>query len=187
MRIISGFARGSKLTAPSGGNTRPTADMVREALFNILAEKVQHARVLDLFAGSGAVGLEALSRGASFTVFADKSGGAVSAIRQNIEKLRVLDKSYVIQAEAVKAAAICAKERYLFDIVYLDPPYGAGLIAKAIAAVKEYGLLAPGAVVIAESGSDEKHEYPGFHAGDVRRYGGTALNFINAETIMEAQ
>ena len=151
MRIIGGSARGRRLFAPPGENTRPTADRVREALFNILAARLDGARVLDLFGGSGALALEALSRGAACAVIGDKDPGAVSVIRRNA--LSVLG-----EAELPRAKIVCRDYRALlaslaepFDLVFLDPPYRMQeAYGNAMAQLQQRNLLVPDAGVVVE-------------------------------------
>ena len=123
MRIIAGEARGRIIEAPSGRNTRPTLDRIRENLFNIIQQDVPGSRVLDLFAGSGALSLEALSRGASFAVMADHDRNACGVIRNNIEKLRCSDRTSVLCCDWHQALAKLVREEDRFDLVFLDPPY----------------------------------------------------------------
>src|SRR5215218_2257874 len=126
MRVIAGTYGGRRLQAPPGTDTRPTADRVRESLFSILRERVHDARVLDLFAGSGALGIEALSRGAKEAVFVDSAHGAVAAIRENLEKLGIEGLVHRRDALAWLAAAEGAQP---FELVFADPPYDSALEA----------------------------------------------------------
>jgi 16S rRNA (guanine(966)-N(2))-methyltransferase RsmD len=149
VRVIAGTFRGRRLTAPSGSRTRPTSDRVREALFSILGARVQGARVLDLFAGSGALGIEALSRGASSAVFVDDAPAAIKAIRANLEALSL--SAGVRRTDALRFLGAASAGGAQYDLVFLDPPYRladtlAGRLSEAIPAV-----LAPGAVAVAES------------------------------------
>ena len=179
MRIIAGTARGTKLTAPAGQNTRPTSDRVREALFNIIADRLHGAMFLDLFAGSGAVGLEALSRGAGFAVFADIKQECARIIRRNAEKIKLEDKTRILHMEAEKAVSFCAREVYKFDIIYLDPPYETTFITEALTAMEKSEIIAPNALIVAEHGGSEICEVvAGFTVSRVKRYGDTVLTFI---------
>ena len=123
LRIIAGTARGRKLEAPQGRDTRPTLDRVRENLFNMLQGKCMDARVLDLFAGSGALSLEALSRGAAFAVLADRDREAIRIQRKNLENLRFAQNARVMQSSWEETLRILSGERERFDLVFLDPPY----------------------------------------------------------------
>jgi 16S rRNA (guanine(966)-N(2))-methyltransferase RsmD len=182
MRIIAGSAKGAKLAAPSGFLTRPTPERVREALFNIISDRLAGCRFLDLFAGSAAIGLEALSRGAGYAVFADNRRQSVDIIYKNIDKARLGDIARVLNADAHKAIRLLADEGRTFDIVYLDPPYGSGLVEKTVYRINEYGILAENGIIIAERDESE--------AVTVReplavyrqnKYGGTILDFIRRE------
>ncbi len=152
MRIIAGSARGCALFAPKGMETRPTQDHVRESLFNILVSDVPDARVLDLFAGSGALALEALSRGASEAVLVDRSDDAARTIARNIEKLRFGDRAVLLRADWRAALARMGGRK--FDLVFLDPPYRMVETADCCAALADAGLLAPGACVVVEHRRD---------------------------------
>ena len=149
MRIVAGSFKGRRLVAPPGSATRPTSDRVREALFSVLGPWVQGARVLDLFAGSGALGLEALSRGAATAVFVDRSQRAIAAIRTNLEALGVDADVHRMEAHAALRAALGRREAY--DLVFLDPPYrhAAGLGRKLSETLLP--VLAPAARVVTES------------------------------------
>ena len=160
MRIISGQARGRKLATLEGDNTRPTLDRTREALFNILQTRVRGAKVLDLFAGSGALGLEALSRGAQSAVFCDVSRQACAVIQKNIEALRAQDRSRLLCCDAMDALARLAGES--FDVVFLDPPYRKGLVDKALAGLVAADALAPGCVIVAETAQEEAFAVPDY-------------------------
>jgi len=160
MRIIAGSLRSRTLAAPAGLDTRPTSDRLRETLFNVLAPRIQGAILLDLYAGSGAVGIEALSRGASQVTFVERAPAALSVLRANLEKLD-LTAGFRIQPGSVKAflQRVNPKQAVQFDLVFLDPPYDAdkeyagtlGLLGGELSA-----LLAPQAMVIAEHRRKEK-------------------------------
>ena len=157
MRIVAGAWRGRLLTAPSGTETRPTADRVRQALFDMLMHApwagravVEGALVLDVFAGTGAMGLEALSRGAARAVFVERSRPALTALRANIEACRAGDRCEVLPIDAL---TVPAGERA--DIVFLDPPYGQDLVARVLARVRMAGRVGKGTLIVAETGRDE--------------------------------
>lgn len=147
MRVISGTARGLRLVSPPGEDTRPTLDRVKEALFSMLTPYVRGARVLDLFAGSGALGIEALSRGAQRAVFVDKSREAEAAVRANLEKARLADRAELRRCDALGYLASASES---FSLVFLDPPYESGLYDKAVSEITRRGLLVPGGIVAAE-------------------------------------
>lgn len=132
MRIVGGEYRGRKLHAPKGQDIRPTSDRVKEAVFSMLAGVVSGADVLDLFAGSGALGLEALSRGALSVVFVDRNLRSVELIKVNIALCRAQEKSRVISGSAEQAVRKLAANGACFDLVFLDPPYGLGYVEKSL-------------------------------------------------------
>ncbi len=148
MRIIAGAFRGRRLHGPKGDRVRPTIDRVREAIFSMLASEIPNAKVLDLFAGTGAMGLEALSRGAAFSVFVDQSADSVRLIRENIALCRAEAKSRVMREPAVSAIRRLATNDEFFDIIFLDPPYGKGLIQETLAVLDT--VAEAQAIVIAE-------------------------------------
>src|SRR5262249_18507743 len=123
MRVIAGSARGRRLSAPKGSSTRPTPDRVREALFSILYGQVEEARVLDCFAGTGALGIEALSRGAKSAVFIEHDSPTANLVRQNLQSIGFADKGRVIAKSAASAIADLAKNGERFDLLFFDPPY----------------------------------------------------------------
>lgn len=146
MRITGGKGRGRRLTVPAGDRVRPTSDKVKQALFNILGERVPGARFLDLFAGAGGIGLEALSRDASEVVFVDSSRESLLAIRRNIEALDCSDRAVVI---AARAESFLRRPAGPYDIIVLDPPYRMEL-APLLAQIAGAGMLKPEGVVVAE-------------------------------------
>ncbi len=150
-RIIAGRSKGRRLAAPGGEATRPTGARVRQSLFDILAPRLPGARFLDAFAGSGAVGLEALSRGASRVVLIDVAQAAVRASRDNARALAGLAGDVqVLHQDARVALPALAARGFRFDVVFLDPPYDADLYEPVIAKLDASELLAPGGVVVAE-------------------------------------
>jgi 16S rRNA (guanine966-N2)-methyltransferase len=172
VRVVAGRYGGRRLVAPAGAATRPTSDRVREALFSVLGASVQDARVLDLYAGSGALGIEALSRGAAEAVFVDRAQPAIAAIRANLDALGIEAGVRRMQARTALRAAAVRKEAY--DLVFLDPPYRRAAelgreLSEALPAV-----LAPGARVVSESDRREllALELP---LTDERRYGDTVI------------
>jgi 16S rRNA (guanine966-N2)-methyltransferase len=172
MRVIAGTYGGRRLQAPPGTDTRPTADRVREALFSILGERVHDARVLDLFAGSGALGLESLSRGAASADCVEVSPAGVRAIRENAALLGAGDALTVHRADAIRFIAKLERESY--DVAFADPPYGQGL---ATAVVERWLALPFAALLGVEHAAQER--IPG---GDTRRYGTTAITFFRTDS-----
>jgi 16S rRNA (guanine966-N2)-methyltransferase len=162
MRIVAGEWRGRALTAPSGQATRPTADRVRQALFDMLLhapwggrDAVEEVRVLDAFAGTGALGLEALSRGAAHTTFVEQDRAALTALRGNIARCRAEARSTVLAADVLALAADQSCR-----LIFLDPPYRQELVPRALANLRASGWIASGALVVAESARDERLPLP---------------------------
>ena len=177
LRIVGGKHRGRAIATPEGRATRPTSSRAREALFNILihanwrqdgTSPLIEARVLDAFAGSGALGLEALSRGAEHVTFLDNDSGAIRLIGENLRKLGETGAAKVMRADATRPPPV----REACDLVFLDPPYRSGLAAPALAALDEAGWIAADAVVTVELAHSEDVAPPtGFEVIDERRYG----------------
>ena len=177
MRIISGQARGRKLKTLEGLDTRPTLDRTREALLNILQQRVRDARVLDLFAGSGALALEALSRGAGSAVLCDQSPAACGIIRENIALVRMEDRARLLCCKASQALETLVGEQC--DLIFLDPPYHKGLIDAALEGMIRRNQLAEGGLIVAETAQDEGFDLPeGLTFTDERKYGKSRLHFI---------
>lgn len=180
MRIVSGSRGGRLLKAPHGRSTRPTPDRVREALFSILGDRVPGARFLDLFAGTGANGLEALSRGAENAVFVESARAALSVLRENIARLEFDDRCVVV-ARPLPGALSRLKESSPFDLVFADPPYASTHLADLLASPGWSGLLATDAVVVAEAGRTSPGVWPGWVTLSVRDYGDTRLFFLSPQ------
>src|SRR3974390_710200 len=149
MRIIAGEFKGRRLAAVKG-RIRPTSDKVREAIFNILGPKVLGARVLDLYAGTGALTLEALSRGAAEAVVVEEHPAALSVLRQNLETLALHSRVRVLALPVSGALRKLAARGDRFSLIFLDPPYGQGLALKTLAALEASGLVRPEARIVAE-------------------------------------
>ena len=153
MRVITGTARGRKLKTLEGLDTRPTLDRTREALFNILQQRVRDARVLDLFAGTGQLGIEALSRGAQRAVFVDRRTDAVKLIRENLALTRLEEGAQVVCGDSM---AYLNALREKFDLIFLDPPYADDLLERAVAHIARFDILAPDGIMIAESPAEKE-------------------------------
>lgn len=181
MKIVAGLHRGRTLAAPKGLTARPTAARAREALFSILSSKGlfddEGLDVLDCFAGTGALGLEALSRGAGRAVFIEHDPASLAALAANIETLGETERTRVIRADARRPP----KAPHPCHLIFLDPPYGKDLIAPALAALAANGWLAEKAVVVAEAGADEEPVLPGgFTLADARTYGAAKFLILTA-------
>lgn len=181
MRIIAGEYGSRRLIAPKGLDTRPTAEKTREALFSMLQGEVQDARVLDLFAGSGALGLEALSRGAASAVFCDHDREAARAIRMNITSLGLGSRASLLHMDWTKAVNALGEAGERFHLIFLDPPYRLEY-APIFIAITDAGLLLPQGILIAEHGADRRLEPPE-HCSlwKHRRYQDSAVSLYRAE------
>ncbi len=179
MRIVAGHLRGRSLVAPKGHSTRPTADRVREAMFNVLehapwAMPLASARAVDLFAGSGALGFEALSRGAASCLFIDSDPAAIAAISRNVLSLGLGGQATVRLADATRLPPGTP-----FDLVLIDPPYAQGLAERATAGLSSGGRLAAGALAVVEQGAGESpFTIPHFVTLDARAWGGARVSFL---------
>lgn len=182
MRIIAGSMGGRTIEAPKGRDTRPTLDRVRESLFGILQFDLPGRRVLDLFAGSGSLGLEALSRGAAYAYFCDRDRAAQQAVSRNIAGLGVQEQAQLLPVSYEAAIAMLAQRGVLVDLVLLDPPYAGGLYENALALLLQSGILAPGCILAAEHSPKAPPSIPaGLCAYDTRRYGDVAITFMREE------
>ncbi|PWR25959.1 16S rRNA (guanine(966)-N(2))-methyltransferase RsmD [Zavarzinia aquatilis] len=180
MRIVAGRNRGKLLAEPEDRSIRPSSDRLREAVFNILSTRglPAEARVLDVFAGTGAMGLEAYSRGAARVVLIEKDGTALKLVTENVKRLRGEGACVVLGRDATKPGA--PPPGFVADIAFLDPPYGKGLCEAALSALDAGGWLSPGVLVIAEHDRREDPVWPeGFVAEERRTYGKGAVTFLS--------
>jgi len=178
LRVVAGKWKGRKLRAPRGLDVRPTTDRVREAIFSILGEWVVGAKVLDLFAGTGAMAIEALSRGAAGAVLVESSPAAVAVLRENLASVDA-SSAVCLPLDYKKALRRLAGGGEVFSLVFIDPPYGRGLIGEAVSMLDEAKVLAPGAIVVAESDRRDPIEKApaGWVIKSERRYGDTTVLF----------
>ncbi len=173
MRVIAGEARGRKLLSLDGLHTRPTTDRVKESMFNMISPRIFSARVLDVFAGSGALGIEALSRGASSCVFLENDADALSVIRENLNTVKLSEKAEV---HLVDACRFLAQIEMKFDIIFLDPPYDAQLYFPSLSAILQGDILEKDGIIISERRADkELPQVQGLSIVKDRRYGKTAI------------
>jgi 16S rRNA (guanine966-N2)-methyltransferase len=179
MRIIAGAWRGRPIEAPSGQATRPTSERAREALFSMLASRLgsfEDLRVVDLFAGCGALGLEALSRGATHCAFFETDRAAIEALKRNVDYLDAKARTDIRQQSALSAGG------GPYDLVLMDPPYGSGLGQQALAALAGRGAIAPGAWISLETATKEDVEVEGFEVVADRRHGKAKLTLLTPRT-----
>lgn len=183
MRIISGTARGTKLVTLQGENTRPTLDRVKEALFSIIQNKILDANVLDLFSGSGALGLEALSRGAKTAVLCDNNIEAIKIISQNIEKTKMKDKTIVIKNNYIKCLETLKNKNMKFNLIFLDPPYKTNFATDALKRIITLDLISKDGCIIIETEDENKEvkniEQIDININDIRKYGRVKLMFLS--------
>ncbi len=179
LRVISGRLKGKRLFSVKGRSLRPTSDRVREAIFDILQGQIAGRKVLDLFAGTGALGIEALSRGASSAVFVENSPASLSALQRNLVECRLQDSASVLNKEVLSGIRFLEMQRVTFDLVFLDPPYGRGLTRKTLEAVAQSSVIDRETLMIAEHSSQEDiEEIPHLEITDQRKYGGTRVSFL---------
>ncbi len=185
MRVISGIARGTHLACVDEDFVRPTLDRVKESLFNMIQTRILDATVLDLFAGSGALGIECLSRGAKQAVFCDKSPKCINIIKQNLKKTKFEEKACILNKDFKKCLEILAKDKKVFDILFVDPPYKLDLAGQAVESIIALGLLSEDGIIILETDEkqrDLKHmENLKVQVLQERKYGRVSLIFLNSK------
>ncbi|SRR5579884_176968 len=182
MRVTAGAAKGRRLRSAARAGLRPTSARVKDALLGALAARLPGARVLDLFAGTGGIGIEALSRGAREAVFVERDPRTAAVIRENLARAHLSDRATVRRASVLTEVPALARSGMRFDLVVLDPPYGRGLQALTLRLLAASRLLAPGGVAVAEGHwRDDPGEVEGLRRIRAARYGETALWFYEAE------
>ena len=188
MKIIGGVARGRKLKVPKGHAVRPTAARVKESLFNILPHDFSGLRVLDLFAGSGNVSIEALSRGAIAAVLIDESARSAAVIRENLTRLDLYRRAQVWVAPVARTLRKLDQSGDKFDLIFLDPPYDKGLVSTTLRDIGKSSLLSPTAIVVVEHSEREtvNSSYGNLILNDRRRYGDTCLSFFLRQQIVNS-
>lgn len=183
MRVISGTAKGTKLNSIDELSTRPTLDRVKEALFNIIQTKIQDSIILDLFSGSGSIGIEFLSRGCKKAYLCDKAQNAINMINQNLERTRLSENAVVMKKDYKKCLQDLGKNNVAFDIIFIDPPYKDNIAVDAVETILSLKLLKEEGFIIIET--DEKdREFENLKKLDVqiydcRKYGRVNLIFLN--------
>jgi 16S rRNA (guanine(966)-N(2))-methyltransferase RsmD len=179
LRVISGTLKGKKLFSVKGRSLRPTSDRVRESVFDILQGIIEGRRVLDLFAGTGAMGIEALSRGALAAVFIENHPSSLDALRRNLAACRLEGASEILAKEAEEGLRFLAGRGGNFEFIFLDPPYGKGLARETVNKLAESTILKPETLIVAEHSPAEVVEgiFP-LERVDFRRYGSTRISFF---------
>ena len=180
MRVISGKARGVSLKTPEGLTTRPTTDRVKEALFSIIQFDLPGTKVLDLFGGTGQLGIEAISRGAKSAVFVDEQERACALIRENLRRAKMEKEGSVIRSDYLSYLSRC---RETFDIIFLDPPYAEVFLENSLKKITEIDILQSGGIIIAERplGKDLPWDLPGYTRSRDYKYGKTLLTLYRKE------
>lgn len=179
MRVISGIKKGYKLKAPKGKDTRPTEDRIKESLFNILWNIDEESVVLDLFAGSGSIGIEFLSRGARKAYFIDKSYLSVKIIKENLKHTELEDRAEVIKNDSIKAIRLLGNKNIIFNYIFIDPPYREGLIMTALEEISNKKILKKQGLIIIEHEKElelEERVYD-LKKVDCRNYGSKSVTF----------
>lgn len=185
MRVIGGSARGRRLKVPKGHGVRPTAARVKEALFDILPLDFSDMHVLDLFAGSGNVSIEALSRGAAKAILIDESSRSAAAIRDNLLRLEFNDRAQIWTTPALRALRKLAQSGERFDLIFVDPPYDKALVDVSLKTIARFELVSTGGRVVVEHSAREgvKSRYDNLVLHDQRRYGDTLLSFFKKDAV----
>jgi len=180
MRVITGKARGIVLKTPDGMATRPTSDRVKEALFSIIQFDIPAARVLDLFGGTGQLGIEALSRGAKRAVFVDEREDACRLIRENLKRTKLEQSARVVRSDYMAYLKTCSEQ---FDIVLLDPPYAEVFLENSLKMITEIDILQSGAIIVAERpvGKELPWDFPGFERSRDYKYGNTLVTIYRKQ------
>jgi len=180
MRVITGKARGIVLKTPDGMATRPTSDRVKEAIFSIIQFDIPAARVLDLFGGTGQLGIEALSRGAKRAVFVDEREDACRLIRENLKRTKLEQSARVVRSDYMAYLKTCSEQ---FDIVLLDPPYAEVFLENSLKMITEIDILQSGAIIVAERpvGKELPWDFPGFERSRDYKYGNTLVTIYRKQ------
>ena len=176
MRVTAGIYKGRTLNENKFSHIRPTADMVKQAIFNKMAFSIAGAKVLDLFCGTGALGLEALSRGAKEVVFVDVDSRSINLTKSNLIKLNILDNYRIIKASYDRALKML--KDYKFDIIILDPPYKAGLYEEAIRLIAENDVLAEDGIIVCEHDKSDTFNYFTYQVIDEKQYGIKKVTYL---------
>ena len=180
MRVIAGTARGTQMKTPEGMQTRPTIDRVKEALFSIIHFDLPGAKVLDLFGGTGQLGIEALSRGAASATFVDQAEPACRLIKENLRRAKLENGAKVVRGDYMEYLSRCREE---YDIILLDPPYAEVFLENALKRITEIDILRSGGIIVAERpvGKDLPWEFPGFTRSKDYKYGTVLLTLYRKD------
>lgn len=184
MRVVSGLAKGVALKTPEGLSTRPTADRVKEAMFSIIQFDIPGARVLDLFGGTGQLGIEALSRGAKSAVFVDAQSSACGLIRENLKRTKMESQARIVHSDYLTYLKGCREK---FDIILLDPPYQEVFLDNSLKMISEIDILQSDGIIVTERplGKELPWQYPGFSRSRDYKYGKTLLTVFRKDDTKE--
>ena len=183
MRVISGKARGKKLKTPENDNIRPTLDRVKENIFNVIGFSVRNSVVLDLFSGTGAIGIEAISRGAKQVYFVDKDKNSYELTKFNVKSAKLEENAIILNQDAENALIQFENKEIKFDIIFLDPPYNKGIVQKILQQLEKYNIMQSEGVVIVETDKDEEtpEKFGKFFKQKEKFYSSTKITFYGVE------
>lgn len=185
MRVIAGTARGIKLIAPEGKDTRPTLDRTKETLFNMIFQRINNCIFLDVFSGSGAIGIESLSRSGQKSYFIENAKNAIECIEYNLKKTKLRDKAEILRLNYIQAFELLKEKGLKFDIIFIDPPFNKGFEEKVITKLYILELLKDDGMIICESSSDTSFEFldkvKGFKLNKVKTFKASKFTFIEKE------
>lgn len=183
MRVISGKARGLKLDTPKNQDVRPTTDRVKESLFNIINSYIIDSNILDLFAGTGSLGIECLSRGAKNCVFVDKSKDSINIVKSNVKKARVENESTILNVDFKDALKRLSTQNQKFDVIFMDPPYYENMFIECLKIIDKFDLLDENGIIVVEHDTKDLFEdkIGRFNKSREKKYGNTTLTFYKLE------
>ncbi|MDU2197518.1 MAG: 16S rRNA (guanine(966)-N(2))-methyltransferase RsmD [Peptostreptococcaceae bacterium] len=183
MRVISGKARGLKLDTPKNQDVRPTTDRVKESLFNMINSYIMDSNILDLFAGTGSLGIECLSRGAKNCVFVDKSKDSINIVRSNVKKARVENESTILNVDFKDAVKRLSTQNQKFDVIFMDPPYYENMFIECLKSIDKFNLLDEDGIIVVEHDTKDLFEdsIGRLNKSREKKYGNTTLTFYKLE------
>ena len=185
MRVISGKARGLKLDTPKNLDVRPTTDRVKESLFNIINPYIRESNILDLFAGTGSLGIECLSRGAKNCVFVDKSKDSIGIVKSNVKKARVDNESTILNIDFKDAVKRVSVQNQKFDVIFMDPPYYENMFIDCLKSIDELNLLKEDGLIVVEHDTKDLFDdsIGRLYKSREKKYGNTTITFYKLEDI----
>lgn len=185
MRVISGKVRGLKLDTPKNLDVRPTTDRVKESLFNIINPYIRESNILDLFAGTGSLGIECLSRGAKNCIFVDKSKESIGIVKSNIKKARVENESTILNIDFKDAVKRLSVQKQKFDVIFMDPPYYENMFIDCLKSIDELNLLKEDGLVVVEHDTNDVFDdnIGRLYKSREKKYGNTTITFYKLEEI----